>query len=68
MPALRPEAVRRLRKAGAVCVTLSSQVNAVQYFPESRIVTQKVIKRIDVDVRKKKGSGSSFLKHAIEIL
>ena len=37
-------------------------------FPEARIVAQKVIERIDVDERKKKGSGSSFVKYLIEIL
>ena len=36
-------------------------------FSESRIVPQKVIERIDVDEGKKEGSGSSFLKDAIEI-
>ena len=45
-----------------------SQSHALNDLLESRIVTQKVIERIDVDKREKESSGSSFLKRAIEIL
>jgi len=45
-----------------------SQSHALNDLPESRIVTQKVVERIDVDEGKKEGFGSSFLNHAIEIL